>query len=153
MLFTEYHTRLAAYAVLVNGADEILLTWFNGGPHGTEPAWSLPGGGVEFDERITDGLVREVLEETGYDVRVGELLAEHHFTGMSSHRADLPFRSQRFLYAAEIVGGRLGTLEEGGTTDFARWVPQSAFPLAERTADVVDLALTLACSDPAGEGG
>lgn len=106
MHFTEYHTRLAAYAVLVNEADEILLTWFNGGPHGTEPAWSLPGGGVEFDERITDGLVREVLEETGYDVRVGELLAEHHFTGMSSHRADLPFRSQRFLYAAEIVGGR-----------------------------------------------
>lgn len=85
MHFTEYHTRLAAYAVLVNEADEILLTWFNGGPHGTEPAWSLPGGGVEFDERITDGLVREVLEETGYDVRVGELLAEHHFTGMSSH--------------------------------------------------------------------
>ena len=30
MHFTEYDTRLAAYAVLVNEVDEILLTWFNG---------------------------------------------------------------------------------------------------------------------------
>ena len=39
-----------------------------------------PGGGIDFDEAILDGVVREVFEETGYHVEPGALLAEHHFT-------------------------------------------------------------------------
>lgn len=137
--FTEYDTRLAVYAVLVDDRDRILLTWFNGGPRGLRPGWSLPGGGVEFDERLEDALVREVHEETGYAVEVGPLLAEHHFTG---HReTGRPFRSQRLLYAANIVGGALGTTELDGTTDFARWVPRGDFPLAEHTAEIVQVAV------------
>lgn len=31
-------------------------------------AWEPPGGTLELDERITDGLIREVLEETGIRV-------------------------------------------------------------------------------------
>lgn len=141
MHFTEYSTRLAAYAVIVSERDEILLTWFNGGPRGLTPSWSLPGGGVEFDERIQEATVREVREETGYDVRLGPLLAEHHFTGPPHARDGRPFRSQRFLFAATIIGGQLGTTEVGGTTDFARWVPILDFPLGEATADIVGLAL------------
>ncbi len=29
--FSEYDTRLAGYAVIVNDSNEILLSWFNGG--------------------------------------------------------------------------------------------------------------------------
>lgn len=47
MHFTEYHTRLAAYAAIVNDAGELLLTWFNGGTDPSNAGWSLPGGGVE----------------------------------------------------------------------------------------------------------
>ena len=141
MHFTDYSTRLAAYAVIVNERDEILLTWFNGGPRGLTPSWSLPGGGVEFDEPIMAATVREVREETGYDVVLGPLLAEHHVTG-AAHDADgRPFRAQRFLFEATIVGGALGTTEVGGTTDFARWVPLADLPLPEPTVDVVDVAL------------
>jgi 8-oxo-dGTP diphosphatase len=139
--FTEYDTRLAAYAVLVNDENEILLTWFNGGSGGWNARWSLPGGGVEFDEGIEDAVVREVHEETGYVVEVGSVLAFHHFTGPRSSRVSRPFRSQRVLFDARIVGGRLGTVEVGGTTDFARWVPLADFPLAEATATIVDLAV------------
>lgn len=139
MHFTDYHTRLAAYAVLTNGAGEILLTWFNGRPRGTSPGWSLPGGGVDFEERIQDAVVREVYEETGYRVELGPLLVEHHFTGLREN--GVPFRSQRFLFAATIIGGELGTVETDGTTDFARWVALSAFPLPELTADIVKVAV------------
>ena len=34
----------------------------------------MPGGGVELDETVEEGCVREVREETGYDVVLGDLL-------------------------------------------------------------------------------
>lgn len=99
---TEYHVRIAGYGVITDG-DRILLAWYNGEQGKADPGWSLPGGGIEFDEPLSAGVVREVLEETGYTVE-------------------------------------LGTLEEEGTTDFARWVPMAA--LADQPlADIVMLAL------------
>lgn len=139
MHFTEYDTRLAAYALLVNDADEILLTWFNG-QGGAEPLWSMPGGGVEFDETIHDAVVREVYEESGYHVELGPIIAEHHFTGEHSTRSDKPFRSQRFILAATIVGGELGTTEVDGTTDCARWIPIADLP-GLKHAEIIDVAL------------
>lgn len=141
MHFTEYDTRLAAYAVVVNEADEILLTWFNGGADGGRPAWSLPGGGVEFDEAVEDAVVREAYEETGYAVEVGPLLAADHQASRASTRFPRPYRSQRLLFHGRVVGGQLGTTEVGGTTDFARWVPLADFPLREHTADIVELTV------------
>lgn len=46
MDFTQWDTRLGAYAVITDDRDRILLTWYNdANPH---PQWTLPGGGVEF---------------------------------------------------------------------------------------------------------
>jgi len=36
--------------------------------------WELPGGLLEMDEALTDGLIREVREETGLAVSVGNLV-------------------------------------------------------------------------------
>lgn len=140
MHFTEYDTRLAAYALITNDADEILLSWFNGSVSGSEPTWTMPGGGVEFDETIHDAVVREVHEETGYHVEVGQLLAEHHFTLERSVLSERPFRSQRFILAATIVGGKLGTTEVDGTTDYAQWVPIADLPELPH-AGIIDVAL------------
>ena len=44
---------------------------------GKEPAlgcWSVPGGRVEWDETLIEATVREVLEETGVPVLVGDLV-------------------------------------------------------------------------------
>ena len=134
--FTEYDTRLAGYAVITR-EDSILLTWFNG----AKPSWSLPGGGIEFDESVEDGVVREAKEESGYDIALGALLATDSFTDTDPGRAR-PFKSVRILYAAEITGGTLGTLEVGGTTDYAEWVAFTDLENLPR-ADIVDLAVSL----------
>ena len=141
MEFTDYHTRLAAYALLVGeleGQERVLLTWWNGEGH-SDPAWSLPGGGIEFEESVRDGLVREVFEETGYHVEPGALVAEHFFTARGK-TFDGWFRSQRFVFDATITGGELGTTEVDGSTDRAEWVPLAELDGQPR-ADIVDIAL------------
>lgn len=124
MEFTEYDTRLAAYAVVV--ADgRILLSWWNGEGVGT-PAWSLPGGGVEFAETTEQGAVRECLEETGYRVRLGQPLVVDTYT-LAAERRINPVRGRaakhvRVVYVGTVIGGTLGTLEVDGSTDRAEWV-------------------------------
>lgn len=141
MEFTDYHTRLAAYALLVDEVDgqgRVLLTWWNGEGH-SDPSWSLPGGGIEFDESVIDGMVREVFEETGYHVTPGPLLAEHHFTARG-RTIDGWISSQRFVFDATITGGELGTTEVDGSTDHAAWVPLADLDGQPR-ADIIDVAL------------
>lgn len=134
--FTEYDNRLAGYAVLTRD-DSILLTWFNG----SNPCWSLPGGGIEFDESVEDGVIREAKEESGYDIALGAVLGTSFFTESGPER-DRPFKSARILYAAEVIGGTLGTLEVGGTTDCAEWIRFDDLA-GVRRADIVNHALAL----------
>jgi ADP-ribose pyrophosphatase YjhB (NUDIX family) len=54
-----------AAAILRRGNEIVLVR--EAAP-GEEPHWSLPGGRVEADEVINEGLIREVLEETGLEV-------------------------------------------------------------------------------------
>jgi len=59
-------------AVIFDGAQVLLVR------RGREPAlgkWSLPGGLVELGETLETAVCREVLEETGLDVRVDGLVA------------------------------------------------------------------------------
>lgn len=70
-------------AVVVDD-DRLLLIRRGHGPAAGE--WSVPGGRVEFGELMVESLVREVKEETGLDVAVGDYLGyveritdDHHF--------------------------------------------------------------------------
>jgi 8-oxo-dGTP diphosphatase len=137
--FTEYDTRLAAYAVIVDDRERILLTWYNGKGRG-EPGWTLPGGGVDYAETLEAAVVREVREETGYIVDLDRLLATDSFTDDDRSRPR-PFKSVRVIYTAHIAGGSLGTLEREGTTDRAAWIPLTEALQEDSRTEIVDVAI------------
>lgn len=104
----------------------------------------MPGGGVEFDESPEEALVREVWEETGYQVEPAGLLGIHSFVVHPTDRLDgasRPLKGVRVIYRADIVGGEL-TNEVGGSTDEARWIPIVEVPSTPHV-DLVDIALDL----------
>lgn len=140
MEFTEYDTRLAAYALIVDDQDRVLLTWYVGGEH-SAACWSMPGGGVEFDESPQEAVVREVMEEAGYTVEVGSPIAVHSFTRTNLGRAEPPYKSVRVIFTATITGGTLGTTELNGTTAFAQWVPLDEAATLSPRAEIIDIAL------------
>ncbi|MEU4606238.1 NUDIX domain-containing protein [Kribbella sp. NPDC023972] len=140
MQFTDYDTRLAAYALIVDDADRMLLTWYVGGQH-ARACWTMPGGGVEYDESPQQAVVREVFEETGYTVDVGAPIAVHTSTEPHTRRSRRPYKAVRVVFAATITGGSLGTTELNGTTAYAQWVPLDQVASLSPRADIIDVAL------------
>ena len=138
MHFSDCDTRLAAYAFITDPNRGLLLTWFNG----SRPQWTLPGGGVEYGESMEEAVVREVREETGYDVVVGRPLTTHTSWSADGPRPPRPFRSVRVLFSASVVGGELGPLEVGGTTDYAQWIDIAAFDDLQPCAPIIDAGMT-----------
>jgi len=141
--YTQYDTRLAAYAVVVrDSADggEVLLALWN--EDGDRKRWTLPGGGVELAETPEEGVVREVKEETGYDVELDGLLGiETDVIPPEGRRRDTdrPFKAVRVFYAAHTVGGELAD-EVDGTTDEARWISLIDVPTLSRVS-MIDTGL------------
>jgi 8-oxo-dGTP diphosphatase len=137
----DHDTRVGAYALLVDEQERVLLALWN---EGVRPAWTLPGGGVEQGETPEEAAVREVHEETGFDVELVRLLGEDAFTVPAEARLDgsgRPLRSVRHVFEGRIVGGELAD-EVGGTTDRAAWIPISEVSGLERVG-LVDAGLRL----------
>jgi ADP-ribose pyrophosphatase YjhB (NUDIX family) len=138
--------RLAAYGVCLR-QDQILLARYVS-PDGGQRHWALPGGKVEHGEDPCDAVVRELAEETGYDVAVQQLLGLdtrcHHVGWGSPSGAEL--HRVGIIYYVQITGGTLRS-ETSGSTDLARWIPVTQVPSLERTASI-DTALELERTRP-----
>ena len=75
--------------------------------------WAVPGGYMEPGESFTEACAREVLEETGLQVRVGQLVAVYtspHVLVQYSNDSRLQLVVLHF--AAKPVGGDLNTSNE-----------------------------------------
>ena len=72
--------RVTSGAIIRNSSDQILLQ-----RRSDDGFWSLPGGGIEAGETVLECLEREILEETGWQVEVKNLLGIYSSSATQTH--------------------------------------------------------------------
>ncbi|OLB79196.1 MAG: NUDIX hydrolase [Actinobacteria bacterium 13_2_20CM_2_71_6] len=117
--------RFAAYGLVTDPAGRILLTRIAAGYPGAG-TWHLPGGGTDFGEQPTTGLLRELVEETDQLGRVTGLLGVtdyHNPRAMGPERRPMDWHTVRALYRVVVdVPSQPSVVEAaGGSTAEARW--------------------------------
>lgn len=114
---------VAASAVVTDEEGRVLLQ-----RRSDNARWSVPGGAMELGESIADTAVREVKEETGFDVVIERLVGIYSDPGHVVAYSDGEVRQQfSICFACRIVGGAAATSEES---------MQVAFFTVEELADL-----------------
>ncbi|NIY73912.1 NUDIX domain-containing protein [Marivivens donghaensis] len=110
--------RLATRAIIMNEDKLLIVNAWRGRTH----LWCAPGGGAEPHQSLPANLSREVFEETGITVKVGEpcLVNEFHDPEGDFHQVDIYFR-------CEIVSGDLHGewTDPEGVVSHRRWVTRA----------------------------
>ena len=107
-----YRRNIGALALIRDPHGRILLAR----PTYPPRLWNLPGGRVERDETPDQALVRELMEETGLEIRVDRLLL-----------VDVSRRTYvTFTFACSVIGGSL--VPSAGEIAAIRWIDESDLP-------------------------
>lgn len=90
------------YVMILNMNSEILIVK-NKRSYGSD--YTLPGGAVETGETLHEAAIREVKEETGLDIEVGDLLSVNEaFFERKDHHALF------FTFGGKQIGGNIDIL-------------------------------------------
>ncbi|NIN95175.1 MAG: NUDIX domain-containing protein [Anaerolineae bacterium] len=82
---------------------------------GGSSQWELPGGLLEIGESLEEGLIREVQEETGFEISVGSIIAawdhwEHDFEFAGGRVVDA--RIVEIAFTCQVVAGEVKLSDE-----------------------------------------
>lgn len=84
-------------AILIIENEKILTMQYN---YGGQDVYNLPGGNLEFGEYLADALAREMVEEMGIQVSVGELILVGEV-----HNLEQKKQTFHFVFAGKIIEG------------------------------------------------
>lgn len=115
--YIQYRNPASAVGVIVTRDTEVLLVKRRYEPY--RGKWVIPSGFIEYDEEMRSAAVREVAEETGFEVEL---------TGL--HAAESCFDDPRgntilVLFTGRITGGEL---EAGDDAEDAAFFPLDRLP-------------------------
>jgi len=112
-----------ASAVVVNDEGKILLQ-----RRSDNARWALPGGVMDIGESIGQSIIREVREETGFEVEPEYIIGVYSDPGHVFAYDDGEVRQQfSICFACRIVGGTLRVSEE--STEVAFFSPEEIHDL------------------------
>ncbi len=127
-------------AVVIEGARVLLVRRGNAPLKGE---WSLPGGALELGETLQQGVVREVLEETGLMVEPLAMIEVLDRITRDEASSRIHYHYVLIDFVCRVTGG---TLCGGSDADEARWVgreelhEQGGYGLASITVRVIEKA-------------
>lgn len=97
---TEYkNPALTVDAIIVDDGNIVLVQRLNN-PY--KDYWALPGGFVEYGEKVEHAAIREAKEETGLNIKLNKLVGVY-----SDANRDPRGHTVSVVYMASIVGGQL----------------------------------------------
>ncbi|MCY3608682.1 MAG: NUDIX hydrolase [Acidimicrobiaceae bacterium] len=117
--------------IAVRGRSVLLVR--RGRPPG-EGLWAFPGGRVEPGERLSDAVERELAEETGLEVRCGDLVGVTEHVSESLHFVILDYAVECDPVAAPVAGDDAA---EARFVDFDE-IRSGATPLSGGMRDFLD---------------
>ena len=107
--------------------------------------WALPGGAMDIGERLAESAVREVKEETGFEVRIERIVGIYSDPGHVFAYDDGEVRQEfSICLACAITGGSLRVSSESTAVEFFTFEEAAALQMHEsirkRIRDYLDNA-------------
>ncbi|MFD1735386.1 NUDIX hydrolase [Bacillus salitolerans] len=96
-----WHRHIGVYGVCLSG-KKLMVVKKNGGPYSYR--FDLPGGSIEDRESLYDALVREMKEETGFNVRVNEQLGTFDFLVRAPYEKSKYTHHIAIIYSVTVNG-------------------------------------------------
>jgi len=85
--------------------------------------WDLPGGMLGDGETLESGIMREIVEETGDKIAVGEVLPRYTHNAMTEIRGE----TYNYLMIIYVAGTASKDVELSYEHDLYEWVNETAF--------------------------